>query len=236
MKRPPTIVFDLGGVLVENATLSALGELLPEPIDAGATRDRWLASKSVRAFELGRSDPAAFAASFIAEWDLALSPGEFLAEFVTWPRAFWPDSLALIAELRPHHQVACLSNCNELHWARFGGFTEHFDAAFSSHLLGRIKPDRDVFEMVLERLAVKPDAAYFFDDSPTCVDAARDLGIRAYLADSPGSCRDVLVAEGLCERPVEQARQPANHGPDSKLQPQARGAVVCRLRAGRYTD
>lgn len=200
MKRPPTIIFDLGGVLVENVTLSALVDLLPEPTDAGATRDRWLASKSVRAFELGRSDPADFAASFIAEWGLALSPDEFLAEFATWPRAFWPESLELIAELRAHHRVACLSNCNELHWARFGGFAEHFDAAFSSHLLGRIKPDRDVFETVLSRLAVTPDEAYFFDDSPTCVAAASDLGIRAYLADGPDSCREVLAAAGLCGR------------------------------------
>ena len=132
----------------------SLGALLPEPTGAEATRDRWLASSSVRAFELGRSDPADFASAFIAEWSLALSPDEFLAEFTTWPRAFWPESLELIVELRAAHRVACLSNCNELHWRRFGGFAQQFDAAFSSHLLGHIKPDREVFEIVLSRLAV----------------------------------------------------------------------------------
>ena len=198
MKEPPTIIFDLGGVLVENVTLSALVALLPESTDAGATRDRWLASKSVRAFELGRSDPADFAASFVAEWDLDLSPDEFLAEFTTWPRAFWPDSLKLIAELRAAHTVACLSNCNELHWARFGGFAEQFDAAFSSHLLGHVKPDRGVFEIVLRRLAVQPQEVRYFDDAAACVDAACGVGIRAYLADGPAACREVLAAEGLC--------------------------------------
>ncbi len=158
---------------------------------------RWLASSSVRAFELGRSDPADFASAFIAEWSLALSPEEFLAEFTTWPRAFWPESLELIVELRAAHKVACLSNCNELHWRRFGGFAQQFDAAFSSHLLGHIKPDREVFEIVLSRLAVQPQEVRYFDDAPACVDAARNVGIRAHLADGPAACREVLAAEGL---------------------------------------
>ncbi len=200
MKRQPTIIFDLGGVLVENVTLSALGDLLPEATGTEAVRERWLASESVRAFELGRSDPVAFATDFVAEWGVALSPAELLAEFATWPRALWPESLDLIAELRAHHLVACLSNCNELHWARFRGFAEHFDVAFSSHLLGRIKPDRDVFETVLVRLAVEPGDVYYFDDSPACVDAARELGIRAYRAEGPDACRKVLEAAGLCGR------------------------------------
>lgn len=200
MKPPPTIIFDLGGVLVENVTFSALAGLLADPGEAESLRQRWLASRSVRSFELGRCSASEFAAGFVAEWRLALPPDEFLAEFATWPRAFWPDSLDLLAELRARCVVACLSNCNELHWARFGGFAGQFDAAFSSHLLGCIKPDREVFETALDRLAVAPGDAYFFDDSPACVDAARELGIRAYLADGPAACRDVLAAEGLCGR------------------------------------
>lgn len=99
----------------------------------------------MRAFELGRSEPLDFATSFVADWNLSLSPAQFLAQFATWPRDFWPASLELLAELRERHLVACLSNCNVVHWQRFGGFAEQFDAAFSSHLLGLIKPDREVF-------------------------------------------------------------------------------------------
>jgi glucose-1-phosphatase len=195
--RPSTIIFDLGGVLVENVTLSALGALLPEPIDDEELRGRWLASCSVRAFELGRIDATDFAARFILEWGLELAPDEFLAEFVTWPRDFFPESLGLVAELRADHVVACLTNCNELHWARFGGFAQQFDAAFSSHLLGLIKPDREIFEDVMELLAVEPVETYYFDDSPACVHAACDLGMRAHLADGPEVCRQVLAGAGL---------------------------------------
>ena len=193
-----TVVFDLGGVLVENVTLGALASLLPQPSDLETVRTRWLASESVRAFELGRISSEEFAARFLAEWDLALSPDEFLTEFDTWPRAFWPASLELLDELRRQHTVACLTNCNERHWRRFGGFAGQFDAAFSSHLLGRIKPDRDVFELVLDRLGSSPRETWYFDDSPACVDAALGLGMRAHLADGPEACRAVLSAEGVC--------------------------------------
>jgi len=193
------VVFDLGGVLVENVTLSALGSLLSEPADVETVRARWLASDSVRAFELGRISSEEFAASFLAEWDLALSPDELLAEFDTWPRAFWPASLELLDELRARHTVACLTNCNERHWRRFGGLAGEFNTAFSSHLLGRIKPDRDVFELVLDRLGSSPRETWYFDDSLACVDAALALGMRAHLADGPEACRAILSAEGLCE-------------------------------------
>jgi HAD superfamily hydrolase (TIGR01509 family) len=202
VKRPPTIVFDLGGVLVENVTLEALSGLVPERLDTETIRSRWLASDSVRAFELGRSDPLDFATSFVADWGIALSPAEFLTEFATWPRDFWPASLELIDELREQHVVACLSNCNVVHWKRFGGFAEQFDAAFSSHLLGLIKPDREVFSALLSRLAVPPEEVLYFDDAPECVDAARDLGIDAHLADGPDACRRVLEAGAICARRV----------------------------------
>ncbi|MBN2204171.1 MAG: HAD-IA family hydrolase [Thermoleophilia bacterium] len=198
MKRPPTLVFDLGGILVENATLTALSDLLPERPEPEAIRSRWLTSEAVRAFERGRSEPLEFATRFLCEWGLALSPAEFLTEFASWPRDFWPAALELLDELREEHVVACLTNCNVVHWERFDGFSEQFDLAFSSHLLGLIKPDRDIYATLLARLAVPPGEVRYFDDAPECVAAARELGIVAYLADGPDACRRVLELEGVC--------------------------------------
>ncbi len=199
MKRPPTILFDLGGVLIENVTFAALNALLSERLEEQALRERWLASTSVRAFELGHIDPGTFATRFIEEWHAELSPDEFLAEFITWPRAFCPGALELVAQLRARHEVACLSNCNELHWAKFDGFAGQFDTAFSSHLLGRIKPDIGIFRAALDMLAVDAPDAYYFDDSAACVEAARGLGMLAYHVDGPENCRRILEAAGLLD-------------------------------------
>ena len=65
MKRPSVLLFDLGGVLVEIAAFDALKSMVGETLADDAIRQRWLRSPAVRSFELGRIQPAAFAAQFI---------------------------------------------------------------------------------------------------------------------------------------------------------------------------
>jgi FMN phosphatase YigB (HAD superfamily) len=149
MKRLPTIIFDLGGVLVENVTLAALAELTGAPAGGESLRHRWLESPSVQAFERGHLGAQEFGSRFVGEWELPISASDFLTRFTGWPRAFWPESLTLLLA-------------------------------------------------ALDRLSVEPENACFFDDSAPCVEAALDLGIRAYQVSGPGECRDVLSAAGLC--------------------------------------
>ena len=66
------LLFDLGGVLVDFAGFRELKSFVPEPIEDDEIRRRWLASPSVRAFELGVSSDEDFANDFIAEWSLEL--------------------------------------------------------------------------------------------------------------------------------------------------------------------
>jgi epoxide hydrolase-like predicted phosphatase len=177
------LLFDLGGVLVQNAAFERLGALLAEPTDLPTLKGRWLSSPSVRAFELGRIGPGAFAEAFIAEWSPTCSAEAFIVEFADWPGDFYPSAIPLLACLRRRHRIACLSNSNELHWNRFDGFRACFDEAFSSHLIGAIKPDAACFRLVLERLRLAPGDVVFFDDIEANARAAAKLGINAIHVD-----------------------------------------------------
>lgn len=172
------LLFDLGGVLLENRTFDVLGEWLPK-LGEAEIRARWLASDAVRAFERGRIDPREFGERFVAEWGLNLTVDDFLREFATWPTGFYPGAEAALRTWRQRYRVCALSNANAIHWARFNGFAEHFDHAFSSHLIGKIKPDRDVFDHVIVALGVPPEAILFFDDSLPNVTTARSVGMCA---------------------------------------------------------
>ena len=165
--------------------------------DGRAIRDRWLCSPAVRAFELGRISPETFAERFIAEWRLTATPRAFLEDLSQSIRQPYDGAAELIARLRESHHVSCLSNCNELHWGKVAGFVEGFDSAFSSHLLGAIKPDKEAFQVVMDALRVAPDDVRFFDDSRANVEAAERLGIRAFLVDGLKGVRAALAAEGL---------------------------------------
>lgn len=175
------LLFDLGGVLIRNAAFDRLNALLPVPMELDALKTRLLKSPSYRAFELGSTSPESFAESLVTELGLHCTPSDFLTEFETWPQGFYPGATELLAELRMTYKLACLSNSNVLHWARFGGFREYFDVALSSHLLRLIKPDFACFRQALVACEKAADEVLFFDDAALNVEAARACGIRSIL-------------------------------------------------------
>jgi len=72
MRRPDVLLFDLGGVLVENVGFDRLNALLPKPMSIHELKGRWLASEAVRAFEVGACSSEMFASALVDEWKIAL--------------------------------------------------------------------------------------------------------------------------------------------------------------------
>ena len=197
---PPFLLFDLGGVLIENTTFEKLRNLLPIPTDHTLLKERWLASSAVRRFELGQSTPNEFADAFITEWGIRMTPARFLKEFTSWPHGFYPGARNTLTLLRHQYRIGCLSNSNVLHWERFNGFKDDFDIALSSHRLGAIKPDEEAFVGALSACGVEPSAVYFFDDSARNVQAANRLGMQAFQVDGVAPLLRILHTENLLPR------------------------------------
>ena len=196
MAKPAVLLFDLGGVLVENVGFDRLNALLPAPLPTEELKTRWLASPAVRAFEIGSSSPEVFASGVVSEWQLALGPRSFLGAFTYWPKGLYPGASELLASLRDRYTLACLSNSNEVHWQRFNGFREHFQISLSSHLLREVKPDPECFRSALRECAATPAEVAFFDDSLTNVIAARALGIQAFHVNGLAEVQRSLAASG----------------------------------------
>ena len=75
-----------------------------------------------------------------------------------------------------------LSNNNEVHWNTIlnqWGFGLYFHKAYSSHLIGKVKPDAEIFEFVISDLNVPPSHILFIDDNRLNVDAALEVGFLA---------------------------------------------------------
>lgn len=197
MRTPTLLLFDLGGVLIELDIFERLPLLSSNAQSGAALKRRWLMSPAVRRFERAETSADEFAAEFLAEWDIALAPTEFLAEFAGWAKGFYPNARPLLRALRRRYRVGCFSNSNALHWEKFGGFAEDFDIAVSSHLLGLAKPDPAAFVGALESCAATAAETWFFDDSPANVEAARSVGLRAFQADGCTALEAILRAEGL---------------------------------------
>lgn len=192
------VVFDMGGVLVELGPLTDL--LGDDPLPTDVFWSKWLASPTVRAFEMGECSVVDFGDELVAELGLSFPGAELVERFRTWPRGLFPGAAGLIATVRPQATVAVLSNTNELHWSSQVDHDEVralFDRSYLSFELGLAKPDTDIFEHVVADLDVLAERILFLDDNQVNVDGARSVGIRAELARGVDEARSCLEAVGL---------------------------------------
>lgn len=197
IRSDKVLLFDLGGVLVENRGREALAAMLPRPLEAHEMWRKWLDSRAVKQFESGRISAEEFASSFVEEWEIGLDPSVFIGEFATWPKGLYEGAEALLARLKADHHLACLSNTNAIHWARFPQLHGLFDSCFLSHEIGHVKPDREVFAITLDRLGVPGADVWFFDDLLPNVCAAREIGMNAFQVDGFAGIAPILRSEGL---------------------------------------
>jgi len=184
MATQPILLFDLGGVLVKGNGRRALAQLVPLMTEAQML-ERLTHSRALGLFERGRLSKEAFAAAFMAEWDIAIPESIFLDSFATWIEGYFDGAITLVQTLRSRYRIGCLSNTNAVHWHRLNEMTRLFDFTFASHLTGFAKPEHAAYEIVLRTLDVPATHIYFFDDLRLNVEAARKLGINAFLVHGP---------------------------------------------------
>jgi glucose-1-phosphatase len=194
------VLFDLGGVLVELTGVPAMLGWLRNRITADELWRHWLTSPTVRDFERGRLAADLFATQIIAEMSLDVAPEEFLNTFTSWIAGLYPGALELVTSLPAGLVRATLANTSVLHWPRLMndlGLQSAFHHHFPSHLTGRIKPDREAFQHVLDTLGCRAHAVLFLDDNRLNVETATSMGIRAAQVKGPAEARQALGWAGL---------------------------------------
>ena len=193
------MLFDLGGVLVRLGGLKAVQDLAGMKSE-GEVWSRWLGCPWVRRFDRGLCSADEFAAGMVQEWGLSVSPATFLDNFRLIPDALYEGAADLVATVRRHTHVGCLSNSNILHWGFMAAkwdLENMFDATFLSHEIGRIKPDREIFEYVVGSLATPAARIVFLDDNEVNVDGARAVGLTALRVRGSDEARLALVQLGV---------------------------------------
>lgn len=194
-KSIEVVLFDLGGVLIELTGMQTLLGWFGSSTTPEQVWEKWLASPVVREFETGKIDHDVFATRLVDEMSLSVGPDEFLNEFIYWPSGLLPGARELVEGISPEYKLATLSNSNHLHWPRVMeemGVVELFDHFFASHIIGKIKPDIEVFEHVIDELGSEPSAILFIDDNRVNVEAARIAGMQAVEAKGTGAAQRVL--------------------------------------------
>jgi HAD superfamily hydrolase (TIGR01509 family) len=193
------VLFDLGGVLVDFGGVESMKAMAGIESD-DELWERWLTCRWVRKFERGHCSPDQFAAGMVEDWQLALSPNEYVQAFSSWIGGTLPGAHELVVEVRQLVPIGCLSNTNQIHWeAHFSQWplVTELDHRFLSFEVGAVKPDREVFALVAAATGVRPERTFFLDDNQLNVDGASAFGFRSVRVKGVDEARRALVEAGL---------------------------------------
>ena len=182
-----TIIFDLGGVLVQTRWerfTRPVGEMCG--LSEDAVMDRIVSGDAYFPFMRGEFSTDEFAGRLIGEFALAgISRDDLLS---LWSSVIAADDSSdgqrdvfdVVNRLRGRYRLAIGSNTDRLHYARGLKVRPElldFQDVLLSYELGRCKPDPEFFVLGLRKLKVPAAECAFIDDRPDNVEAARSVGI-----------------------------------------------------------
>ena len=177
----PTVIFDLGGVLVSVDFMRACTRLeAAGAAPATVIRDAILGGRDKIDFDTGRLSPQEFAARVCAAIGLRLPYSEF-AEIWCDIFAEKREVTGLLDEIGKHADLVLLSNTDPLHidWVRSHyRFLGKFRRLVLSYEVGHAKPSRQIFERAIG-LCASGTRLIYFDDVPEFVSAACACGLPA---------------------------------------------------------
>ncbi len=196
------LVFDFGGVVLDinwQAAVEAFAALgLP---GAEQAIDRYKQKGLFLDLEEGRADASAFTAK------LSEMAGRNLSyeEVETAWRAFFYEPpkarLELLEKLKCSHRMFLLSNTNPfvMGWACSERFTSagkpldhYFDAMFRSYELGKSKPSKEIFQIMIDAAPLDPAETLFIDDGRENIECAAALGFKTLHAGEGVDWEDTL--------------------------------------------
>jgi 2-haloacid dehalogenase len=197
-------VFDLGGVLIDWDPRHLYRRLMADEADM----EEFLATVCTPAWHLHHDLGPGMAESCeelaAAHPDRATLIRAWAERSEEMVRGAIDGTVEILAELKAAG-VRCYALTNmepetyPLRRERFDWFS-WFDGCVVSGYEGVAKPDPRIFRLLLDRYDLRPEQAVFVDDRPDNVTAARSLGLRAVVFESPARLRGDLEDEGLLAR------------------------------------
>ena len=195
------VVFDLGGVLVDWDPRHLYRQLFDDEEDMERFLGEICTLEWHVAHDLGHSiddSCAALAQQHPDHAELIRAWAERSEDMV---RGAIDGTVQILRELKDRGtRCYALSNMERetfpLRLERFD-FLTWFDGYVISGLEGVVKPDRRIFEILIERFDLEPARTLFVDDSPANVYAAEIVGLRGRVFESSERLREELQGFGL---------------------------------------
>jgi len=180
-----------------HAELRRITGLSPEEFESYYWTDRL-------AYDRGDLTGLAFWQKLVADAGLALSD-EQVRQLNAWDAHMWtsikPEMLAWHERLKERGlQTAILSNMGdsvmESILEKFA-WVNDFDVLIWSYQHRVVKPDAEIYQLLLEKLGTAPEETLFLDDKLENIEAARSMGIQGLQFSTVERLRQDLITLGF---------------------------------------
>ena len=190
MKKIKNIVFDQGGVLIHFTRDEAVRRFIQIGLKEADELIGAYEQKGVfLEFENGKADVAKLCSELSR-----LAGKELSYEQIRWA---WLGFIVevpkykmdYIWQLKDRYHLYLLSNTNPIvqSWAETNQFsaagrpvTDYFEKMYLSYKVGVIKPDRSIFEFMLEDSGIHPEETLFVDDSAANIQVGKEFGFHTF--------------------------------------------------------
>ena len=189
-KNIKNIVFDLGGVLVDLDFKAAINGLQKAGFAKVKEQLQSFDREGIfQKFELGEMTAEEFRTAIRENSTMTLTDEEIDALWNAMLLEIPREKLELILDLRGKYMVYLLSNTNSIHWDyvcknafNYRGFrvNDYFEETFLSYEMHLAKPDKAIYEKVLQDANLLAEETLFIDDSEANCKAAEEVGIHAH--------------------------------------------------------
>lgn len=204
MAKHRNLLFDLGGVIMDIDRMNCvrafrrLGfddveSFLGEYVQKGIFSD----------LESGKITPAQFRDEIRRHLPGEVSDGVIDEAFSDFLLGIPLRRLEALRRLRTDHRIYLLSNTNPIMWNgriaeefKREGLTvdDYFDGMVTSFEAKSMKPDAEIFRILIEKTGIDPAETLFFDDSAKNLEAAAELGFDTALVDPGTEFEDIIAA------------------------------------------
>ncbi len=199
MKDAPTIVFDLGNVLVLfDIRITCRGFAQYSPFAVDTIAGKVFGQPSMIDFEAGKISEYGFYQLLCRELEMRMEIEVFKE---IWSRMFWEntDVVALLRVLAKNYRVLLLSNTNPVHFEYCQEnypFLHLFDDFILSYEVGHMKPAPAIYKIAFEKAGTTP--VIYIDDKLEFASAASENGLIGVYFQSPRQLREDLAGLGVC--------------------------------------
>lgn len=189
MKNIKSIIFDLGGVLLNINSQNTIEEF--EKLGIENSSDFYSKKSQINIFNLletGEISENEFV-KVIKKSCKSVTPNQILYAWNSMLLDLPKKRINLLINLKKEYQIFLLSNTNEIHINKFQNiigeeeydkFYNLFNKVYYSHEIGMRKPNAEAFRFILDENNLKTKEVLFVDDSPQHIEGAKKLGIQTY--------------------------------------------------------